>query len=812
MAQTIDQIIDQPTAYYPGGVVTCYPGSNQTDDGKLQLEFNMARLVTRVSSKNFCIVKPSFDLTPIKDPATRQWRIQVAVGQASINGMDLIMTDELIIEPPKDPGDYYLAFQLVRDSSFNVLGDLVEGVTTTFKGVCLTYFLEKPDPMDPDRLYLGHLTWDGNEFSNIEEDEDKYGRIWAEDILCKLEDPKHPDDRRLNLQEWLYKVPDWYFSKEGDTVYGPIIIADNRDNNNPGIIMNVDENGSYITIKDPEVDNDKLQFYGDVNRDGVIDNFDLNLIKGYLDGTETLNDLQMKLGDVNHDGVIDEKDLKYIENFIKGEGNPGDTGNIYYIDKTDKGLSYNVSDGISEINIGKGKLYEDETDDVLHIHNEGDICIDAEGKLSLEGDHEIYISTEDELSPFMKFDDENVMIGDPTAPDLKFNITFLDENIIQQTLGKAIWQYEQISKYVSLLQKDVNKLEIVPDGLFRQDVRIQDTLYLGIENSNPQTSLTRTEWWLRENRSSNGKSIQFLPDRIEMINPTLSNTDTSYIQLQNDTNTIHSRINDNGSIELLNPTNNTNILWKDGNSAYDVKLEKIKNEKRLNLDGNLKIQNDLLVLGSIEGNGITTSNGVLTFKRGTNNATITKDNNSNILRTSGPLYVGTNGTQPLYAGNTKITGTFSAGSADQFKIDANGNTTTTGTITGTKVYGAVYQDFAETFETDYKEELEYGDVICLDVSTGKVKKVENDQERDLVLGIYSENPGVVLGTDKYSESTRVEIALVGKVDIKTKEEIIRGQKVYCTCFGTATSCKNEHLLGIALDDSKDGKVYTLLKL
>ena len=52
-----------PIVNYKGEDITCYPGSNQQDEGKLNLEYNMARLVTRVSSKNFCVVKPSFELS-----------------------------------------------------------------------------------------------------------------------------------------------------------------------------------------------------------------------------------------------------------------------------------------------------------------------------------------------------------------------------------------------------------------------------------------------------------------------------------------------------------------------------------------------------------------------------------------------------------------------------------------------------------------------------------------------------------------------------------------------------------------------------
>jgi len=172
----------------------------------------MARLITRLSSKNFCIVNPSYTIESSYDPDNGDPKLKIGTGQCSINGMDLIMTTTILIDPPESKGTYYLAFKLARDSSNNVLGDLIYGVTTTFQGVYLTYYDERPDPQtDMDKLYLGKVTWDGSSFTEIEEDQDKYGRIWAEDILAKIEDPKHPDKTRLNLQELVYNLPDWYF-------------------------------------------------------------------------------------------------------------------------------------------------------------------------------------------------------------------------------------------------------------------------------------------------------------------------------------------------------------------------------------------------------------------------------------------------------------------------------------------------------------------------------------------------------------------------------------------------------------------------
>lgn len=226
----------------------------------------MARLVTRVTSKNFCIVNPSFELSEATD-ASGEPMIQVNEGQACINGMDIIANQKIFIYHPDEAGDYYLALHLWRDSSSNVLGDLVIGVTKEFHGVYLDWYTEK-DEDEVDALWLGKVHWDGTAFTSIEEDLDKYGRLWARDILCKLEDWKHPNDTRLLLQDWLYKVPDWYVSKEGDVIFGPVEFLAGRDPNVDGTLADHEDLGSgkygirleapdtnhtNITIKAPNV-------------------------------------------------------------------------------------------------------------------------------------------------------------------------------------------------------------------------------------------------------------------------------------------------------------------------------------------------------------------------------------------------------------------------------------------------------------------------------------------------------------------------------------------------------------------------------
>lgn len=820
MAQSISQYFDinlkQSISGYYGNDITCYPGSNQTDDGKLQLEFNMARFITRLSSKNFCTVKPSFDISVVYDQDTATPALQISEGQASINGMDLIMSSTCTIDPPMKAGTYYLAFKLARDSSNNVLGDLVYGVDTVFKGVYLTYFDTKPDPLtDMDMLYLGKVTWDGTTFTEIKEDEDKYGRLWAEDILSKLQDSKHPDITRINLQEWINKVPDWYFSKEGDTIYGPISIKSDRNTNNTGVIINVDKDGSYVTVKDPNQDNNLLQFYGDVNRDGTIDNDDITIIQNYIKDpvTHPLTDLQLILADVNHDGKVDEKDLTYIKNFVSLDGDKrytGDTGNVYYIDKCDRNLNISITNGVSTINLNKASIYEDQKDDILHIHNEGDICIDSQKDLKLEATNKIELSTESNVSPKLTLDDDKVSITDPTAPDLEFSVAVTDGNTMQQKIGKAIWQYSNTTKNIVLLPTDINFLKVDPNAIFMKNVNVVDTIYLGSDDNTSKTYLKQQEWNIQDENNS-GKYIKTTPTSITIFNKDLSSTDNSYILLRNQNNTIHTQIFDDGKIELLNNTRNPSIVWRDGNSLYDVTLEKIIGKKTLNLKDNLTVAQTITANGLITGNGLKTSNGVLTFSKGTNDATISKDNNSNTLRTSNGLYVGSTGTGELHTGNTTISGSMSAGSSAQCKIDTSGNINTSGTITGSKVYNAVYNDAVEFMEKeDYTELIEPGDVVYF-TDNGKVTKWNPNISIKCLAGVVSseETYGYALGGEGLNENQKVPIALIGRVFLKVNTNVKSGDLLAVNNLGQVIVVDNidRYTLGKATTKTKEGKVY-----
>lgn len=726
----------QPVAKYNGDFITCYPGSNQLDSGKLNLESNMARIVTRLSSKNFCIVKPSFEIEKITNIETGAPQIRVLKGQASINGMDIVAEDSIIIDPPEKPGTYHLAFKLARDSSWNVLGDFVYGALTTFEGLYLTYFDNKPDPIDPDMLYLGQVTWDGSAFGEIIEDEDKYGRIWAEDILCKIVDPKHPDVSRLTLQEWLYKVPDWYFSKEGDVIYGAAEFLPGRDGlQKPGVKIEAeDDNTGKIIVKAPSVSED---------------------------------------------------------------GDP-----VMTLKGTDEEVSIQMS---------KASIYENKTDHILHIDNPYNINLHSNQVLGLYGDQGVEIgSGTNKNQPKLTLKDHIASFTDSISPNLKYDILFESSDIIQNRFGKAIWQYNSSNQKVSLLGTDVSYLDIIPNADFSSNLRVRNALYIGNKTYGQETTYLTEQLW-RIADSNNSKYIAIQPEHINIVNPSLSSTNNSYINLRNTADTIHTKIFDNGKIELLNTTDNPAIRFQDGNTTYNAAIWKVRGEKKLSIDGALGIDGNLYASGTVTGNnGLITQNGSVTFVRGSNNASITKDNNAAALRTSSTLYVGSSGTSNLYAGNTTIKGTATIGSSGQCVVAADGSINTSGTITGSKVYNAVYNDYAEIMKKPFEEVIEPGDLVYVR-EDGLICKAICEEHFNSIIGICSDTAGVILGGDGIPKDEQVIVGFVGQIWAKTEEEEIKpGQMLMINDHGTLSITNNKaEKFAIALTNVNNGRVRVL---
>lgn len=114
-----------------------------------------------------------------------------------------------------------------------------------------------------------------------------------------------------------------------------------------------------------------------------------------------------------------------------------------------------------------------------------------------------------------------------------------------------------------------------------------------------------------------------------------------------------------------------------------------------------------------------------------------------------------------------------------------GETTPTGTIRlnysgylhATRIYNAVYNDYAELFlKDDPDEEFEAGDVIVKVPGKNAYTKCSSNADK-LVVGVVSENYGHLLGgtgKSEYDEKYYIPIGLAGVIPVKTIGPIIEG--------------------------------------
>ena len=105
--------------------------------------------------------------------------------------------------------------------------------------------------------------------------------------------------------------------------------------------------------------------------------------------------------------------------------------------------------------------------------------------------------------------------------------------------------------------------------------------------------------------------------------------------------------------------------------------------------------------------------------------------------------------------------------------DANGNVTLTGTLTATKVYNAVYNDYAEFFPRG--GDTQRGDIIALDENSGKEQYIKATADSQCVVGVHTEDFASIIGGRTLSPGddilkvnlpTYIPVALAGRVPVR----------------------------------------------
>ena len=150
---------------------------------------------------------------------------------------------------------------------------------------------------------------------------------------------------------------------------------------------------------------------------------------------------------------------------------------------------------------------------------------------------------------------------------------------------------------------------------------------------------------------------------------------------------------------------------------------------------------------------------------------------------------------------------------------------TMGTFTASRVYNAVWNDYAELFERGSKTEP--GDIVMLDINTDKEQYVIAERGHGPVIGVHSDTYAQLIGGEKvpsdqnvdhavYNMPRYIPIGLAGRVNVKVTGNIRKGQRLCLSEVpGVARAVENgfddSYIVGIALENH-DGNNVDRIKM
>ena len=150
--------------------------------------------------------------------------------------------------------------------------------------------------------------------------------------------------------------------------------------------------------------------------------------------------------------------------------------------------------------------------------------------------------------------------------------------------------------------------------------------------------------------------------------------------------------------------------------------------------------------------------------------------------------------------NLIVDGTFTK--KGDFVVDGN--------IKATKVYNAVWNDYAEFFEKG--EDTEAGDIIALEETSKSERYIKATNKSKLVVGVHSNTYGHILGGNdsiEESEKTHIPVGLSGRVYVKFIGEAVLGEAVVPSeipgvgCLFDETKNRKEQIVGYIVEDRED---------
>lgn len=144
----------------------------------------------------------------------------------------------------------------------------------------------------------------------------------------------------------------------------------------------------------------------------------------------------------------------------------------------------------------------------------------------------------------------------------------------------------------------------------------------------------------------------------------------------------------------------------------------------------------------------------------------------------------------------------------------NTSASTIGTWSASRVYNAVWNDYAELFERGSKTEA--GDIVMLDINSDKEQYILAERGHGPVVGVHSDTYAQLIGGEKvpdgdntdhavYNMPRFIPVGLAGRVNVKVTGEVRKGQRICLSEIpGVGRAVVNgfddNYLVGIALEN------------
>ena len=128
-------------------------------------------------------------------------------------------------------------------------------------------------------------------------------------------------------------------------------------------------------------------------------------------------------------------------------------------------------------------------------------------------------------------------------------------------------------------------------------------------------------------------------------------------------------------------------------------------------------------------------------------------------------------------------------------LNLTGSLSASGTITASKVYNAVYNDYAEFYEKANNEDVKYGYVIELNPDTGRYH-IACHEDSTLVVGVSSNTYGHIIGgepLENMEENLKryIPVGIAVRVRVRITGIVHIGDRLTSAANGCAKTSKRE---------------------